>query len=152
MLTFLGACGKKSWLSKATTTSLVAFASAHRSARSVARRVVRGEGGRGAHLRVMGRKRCRHGKRKSDCADCNPCPHGKVKHGCTDCNPCPHGKLKHGCTDCNPCPHDKLKHGCTDCNPCPHGKLKSKCAACNPCPHGKRKCHCTACVGVNTAR
>ena len=117
MLTFLGACGKKSWLSKATTTSLVAFASAHRSARSVARRVVRGEGGRGAHLRVMGRKRCRHGKRKSDCADCNPCPHGKVKGDCAACNPCPHGKRKQSCAACSPCPHGKLKHHCAACNP-----------------------------------
>ena len=34
------------------------------------------------------RKRCRHGKVKSDCADCNPCPHGKVKRFCADSSGC----------------------------------------------------------------
>ena len=31
------------------------------------------------------KKRCRHGKRKYDCADCNPCPHGKRKYRCAAC-------------------------------------------------------------------
>ena len=32
------------------------------------------------------RKRCRHGKVKSDCVDCDPCPHGKLKRFCADCS------------------------------------------------------------------
>ena len=53
--------------------------------------------------RAMGkRKRCRHGKLKFCCADCNPCPHGKVKNDCADCKGCPHGKLKRNCATCKP--------------------------------------------------
>jgi hypothetical protein len=96
---------------------------------------------------AMGRKRCRHGKRKDKCADCNPCPHGRVKYGCADCNPCPHGKLKGHCADCKGCPHGKLKSDCADCNPCPHGKRKSNCTVCSGCEHGKRKENCTVCSG-----
>jgi len=96
-------------------------------------------------MKVMGRKRCPHGKEKQVCKECSPCPHGKVKYQCTQCNPCPHGKLKNECVDCNPCPHGKLKRKCADCNPCPRGKEKRKCADCNPCPHGKRKDSCAAC-------
>jgi hypothetical protein len=52
-----------------------------------------GREGARRHAPRMGRKRCRHGKRKDSCADCNPCPHGMLKNHCADCNPCPHGKL-----------------------------------------------------------
>ena len=46
------------------------------------------------------RKRCSHGKVKSDCADCNPCPHGKLKRHCTVCVGCEHGKRKYRCKAC----------------------------------------------------
>ena len=57
-------------------------------------------GGWGDVLCVMGHKRCSHGKRKDNCADCNPCPHGKRKGSCANCNPCPHGKVKKRCPAC----------------------------------------------------
>ena len=34
---------------------------------------------------MAGRKRCVHGKRKDNCAACNPCPHGKLKRKCAAC-------------------------------------------------------------------
>ena len=34
---------------------------------------------------MAGRKRCVHGKRKDNCAACNPCPHGKHKYRCPAC-------------------------------------------------------------------
>jgi hypothetical protein len=93
----------------------------------------------------MGRKRCSHGKRKDNCAACNPCPHGKLKGNCANCNPCPHKNVKRNCAACNPCAHGKLKRNCVDCNACPHDKLKGRCAACKPCPHGRLKSDCAAC-------
>ena len=30
-------------------------------------------------------KRCRHGRQKYRCGDCNPCPHGKLKSNCAAC-------------------------------------------------------------------
>ena len=42
-------------------------------------------------------KRCPHGKRKDNCAECDGCVHGKVKKNCAECNPCPHGKVKNSC-------------------------------------------------------
>ena len=60
-------------------------------------------------------KRCRHGRQKYRCGDCNPCPHGKRKYNCARCNPCPHGRLKRSCADCNPCPHGKVKYSCKAC-------------------------------------
>ena len=116
---------------------------------------------------MVGHKRCPHGKRKSDCAECKPSPHGKRKHGCAVCSPCPHGKVKHSravcsnkcphgkwkysCVKCTPCPHGKRKDSCVKCTPCPHGKLKSHCAKCNPCPHGKLKTYCAACKTARAA-
>ena len=94
---------------------------------------------------MAGRKRCVHGKRKDNCAACNPCPHGKLKGNCANCNPCPHKNVKRNCAACNPCAHGKLKRNCVDCNACPHGKLKGRCAACKPCPHGRLKSDCAAC-------
>ena len=45
-------------------------------------------------------KRCSHGKRKNNCADCTGCSHGKVKYDCADCRGCPHGKVKRKCSEC----------------------------------------------------
>ena len=103
-------------------------------------------GGHRARAMSQKRKRCSHGRRKSDCVDCNPCPHGKLKRRCVDCTPCPHSKLKESCADCSGCPHSKQKHNCAACKACPHGKRKDICADCNPCPHGKLKSRCVDCT------
>ena len=94
---------------------------------------------------MAGRERCVHGKRKDNCAACNPCPHGKLKGTCANCNPCPHKNVKRNCAACNPCAHGKLKRNCVDGNACPHDTLKGRCAACKPCPHGRLKSDCAAC-------
>ena len=70
---------------------------------------------RGDSTLIMGRKRCSHGKGKSDCAECNPCPHSKLKNICVECKGCPHGKLKNSCVECKGSPHGKLKRNCAEC-------------------------------------
>ena len=61
------------------------------------------------------RKKCDHGKRKSDCAICSNCGHNKIKAKCAICNNCGHDRVKYDCTICNNCGHGKLKRHCTIC-------------------------------------
>ena len=65
--------------------------------------------------RIMGHKRCPHGKVKRACAECTPCPHGRVKSDCAECKGCTHGKLKNRCVECTPCPHGKVKYSSAAC-------------------------------------
>ena len=73
------------------------------------------KGDRGGRARIMGMKRCSHGKEKRNCMQCSPCSHGKVKRSCAKFNPCPHCKRKDACAECNGCPHGKLKYTCKEC-------------------------------------
>jgi hypothetical protein len=108
------------------------------------------------------RRKCKHGKQKSFCIDCNGggiCEHGKRKSFCIDCYGsafCEHGKYKSYCIDCGGsqiCEHGKYKYICIDCGGngvCKHGKRKSQCIDCGGngiCEHGKRKYDCIGCGG-----
>jgi hypothetical protein len=106
--------------------------------------------------------KCIHGKRKSNCSECdgiNICEHGKHKAHCKLCGGsqiCIHGKNKHYCKDCDGsglCEHGKSKYTCVDCDGlgvCEHGRRKYNCTECEGagiCEHGKRRNRCKDCDG-----
>ena len=108
------------------------------------------------------KKKCEHGKQKSQCRDCGGsqiCEHGRQKSICRDCGGsqiCEHEKRKSRCKDCGGsdfCEHDKKKSRCKDCGGseiCEHGKRKSGCKYCGGseiCEHNKCKSQCRDCGG-----
>ena len=86
-------------------------------------------------------KKCRHGKQKSKCVDCDGagiCKHKRVRAACKACNGkaiCPHGKQKSKCVDCDGsgiCQHGKQKDKCghSKCSGCMHDRMN--CFICDP--------------------
>ena len=108
------------------------------------------------------KKKCEHGKQKSQCKACygsGICEHGSQKSRCTKCHGsqiCEHGRRKQYCKACNGsqiCEHGRHKSYCKACHGsaiCEHGIAKYTCKACHGsaiCEHGIAKYTCKACIG-----
>lgn len=104
------------------------------------------------------RKKCPHGKRRSDCRECSPssfCMHDKRRSQCRVCCPasfCEHDKQRSKCIVCSPasfCIHGRQRSRCRECGGssfCEHRKRRSRCRECSPssfCEHNRQRSDCT---------
>lgn len=92
--------------------------------------------------------KCRHGREKDNCRECN----GK--------NICRHDRIKHQCIECGGnqiCKHDKRESTCKKCKGtqvCKHGGFKHNCKICGTaiCKHGIQKHYCKKCLGTSICK
>lgn len=95
--------------------------------------------------------KCRHGKRRSRCADCGGsemCFHKRYRAQCVECDGasiCFHGRRRNMCVECDGasiCRHERRRSMCVECggaNICAdHGKRKAECLECG----GSALCQC----------
>jgi hypothetical protein len=113
-------------------------------------------------LRRKPRKKCEHGRRKSQCRDCGGgsfCEHKRRKSRCRDCGGasfCEHVRIKSKCKNCKGssiCEHNRQKSACKNCRGssiCEHNRQRSTCKNCKGssiCEHNRRKSTCKNCRG-----
>jgi hypothetical protein len=123
---------------------------------------VKAQAGQGRAGGVVKRKRCKHGRVRSQCKDCGGggiCDHGRQRSRCKDCgggSVCEHGRRRTQCKDCgggSVCEHGRQRSSCKDCGGsgiCEHGRERSRCKDCGGsgiCEHGRSRSQCKDCRG-----
>ena len=106
------------------------------------------------------RKKCPHGRQKSQCRECGGagiCEHGRRRSECGKCGGasiCEHDRVRNRCKACggaSMCEHDRLRSHCKACggaSMCEHGRRRNTCKQCGGasiCEHGRERSRCKDC-------
>lgn len=106
------------------------------------------------------KQKCKHGRRRSHCVECNGgsiCEHKRQRSTCIECGGsgiCEHRRRRNECVECGGssiCKHKRKRNTCIECGGssiCEHNRRRSiciECGGCSICEHNRLRRMCQIC-------